>query len=92
MAEQRCVADLGSQAGELAELCRRTGGPVFLTGGPGEELVLLTRGAYEGRRAAPRRPEAGRFQRPGALREKFFAAARRLEECAGEAQCRRRRH
>ena len=90
MAERRSVADLQRHAGELLELCRRTGEPVFLSGDGGEEGVLLSRAASEARGKAGR-PAAGQFRGPGALRERFFTAARQLRECAEPSRRQRRR-
>ena len=90
MAEKRSVSYLQGHTGELLELCRRTGEPVFLSGDGGEEGVLLSRAAYDAR-GKPGRPGAGQFPGPGVLRERFFEAARELRECAGEPRRRRRR-
>ena len=80
MAEKRSVTYLQSHTGELLELCRRTGEPVFLSGDQGEEGVLLSREAYEA--SGGRRLGAGQFRGPGKVRERFFAAARQLRGCA----------
>ena len=90
MAERRSVADLQRHAGELLELCRRTGEPVYLSGDKGMEAVLLSRAAYDAQGEAGR-PMAGRFRGPGVVRERFFTAARQLRECAGEPRRQRRR-
>lgn len=90
MAEKRSVSYLQSHTGELLELCCRTGEPVFLSGDRGEEGVLLSRAAYESR-GKMYRPTAGQFRGPGALRERFFDAARQLRECGGETRRTRRR-
>ena len=90
MAERRSVADLQRHAGELLELCRRTGEPVFLSGDGGGETVLLSRAAYDARGEAGR-PMAGRFRSPDAVRERFFTAARQLRECAEPSRRQRRR-
>lgn len=83
MAERKSVSELREHGGELLSQCCRTGEPVFLTGERGEAGVLLSRETYEARGGRPlRRPAAGRYPSPGALRERFFAAARQLEECA----------
>ena len=74
MAERRTVADLRCHGKELLELCCRTGEPVFLSGGEGEEGVLLSRAAYEARGEGTRRPVAGQLRDPGALRERFAPA------------------
>ena len=63
MAEKRSVTYLQSHTGELLELCRRTGEPVFLSGDQGEEGVLLSREAYEA--SGGRRLGAGQFRGPG---------------------------
>ena len=91
MAERRTVADLRCHGKELLELCCRTGEPVFLSGGEGEEGVLLSRAAYEARGEGTRRPVAGQLRDPGALRERFFAAARPLRECGDPLRRPRRR-
>ena len=90
MAEKRSVSYLQGHTGELLELCRRTGEPVFLSGDRGEEAVLLSRAAYEsyGKMC---RPMAGQFCGPGGVRERFFDAARQLRECAGDVRRPRRR-
>ena len=85
MAERRSLAELGRPGAELMELCRRTGEPVFLTDGRGAAGVLLSLGAYEAG------PLAGRLRGPGALRERFFAAARQLRECGDPLRRPRRR-
>ena len=92
MAENKSVAELREHGGELLCQCCKTGEPVFLTGEQGEAGVLLSREAYEARGGKPlRRPAAGRCPSPGALRERFFAAARQLEACAVFPEDRRRR-
>ena len=92
MAENKSVAELREHGGELLCQCCKTGEPVFLTGEQGEAGVLLSREAYEARGGKPlRRPAAGRYPSPGALQERFLAAARQLEECAVFPERRRRR-
>lgn len=90
MAEKRSVSDLRSHGGELLAWCRSTGEPVFLSGERGEEGVLLSREAYEAG-GGLRRPGAGQFRGPGSVRERFFAAARQLRECAVTTERPRRR-
>ena len=89
MAEKRSVTYLQSHTGELLELCRRTGEPVFLSGDQGEEGVLLSREAYEA--SGGRRLGAGQFRGPGKVRERVVAAARQLRECAVTTERPRRR-
>ena len=65
MAERRTVADLRCHGKELLELCCRTGEPVFLSGGEGEEGVLLSRAAYEARGEGDAAPCGGPAPGPG---------------------------